>query len=48
MPLKTPIIDNTIKVLLIEDDEDDYVLTAACSPKWVGTEYSITWVSKIF
>jgi diguanylate cyclase (GGDEF)-like protein/PAS domain S-box-containing protein len=34
-----------INVLLIEDDEDDYILTADLLAQVVGTKYSIAWVS---
>ena len=34
---------NSIKVLLVEDDEDDYVLTSELLKDVVGTEYEITW-----
>lgn len=37
---------DTIKVLLIEDDEDDYILTSEFLNEVKGTEYEISWVSK--
>lgn len=35
---------NTINVLLVEDDEDDYILTADILAEVIGTKYSITWM----
>ena len=37
---------NALKVLLIEDDEDDFVLTSELLNDVNGTEYEITWTSK--
>jgi diguanylate cyclase (GGDEF)-like protein/PAS domain S-box-containing protein len=37
---------DTLKVLLIEDDEDDYVLTSELLSDVKGAEYEITWVPK--
>ena len=37
---------NVLRVLLIEDDEDDYILTRALLSEVKGTEYEINWVSK--
>ncbi|MEP6849046.1 MAG: EAL domain-containing protein [Acidobacteriota bacterium] len=37
--------ENNINVLLIEDDEDDYILTVDLLAEVVGTKYSMTWVS---
>ena len=38
--------ENTLKVLLIEDDEDDYILTSELLQEIKGTNYEIVWVSK--
>lgn len=38
--------ENSLKVLLIEDDEDDYILTCDLLSDVTGTDYEITWVSK--
>src|ERR1041385_7178940 len=38
--------DLTLKVLLIEDDEDDYILTSDLLRDVKGTNYEITWISK--
>jgi diguanylate cyclase (GGDEF)-like protein/PAS domain S-box-containing protein len=38
--------ENTLRVLLIEDDEDDYILTSELLEEVKGTKYEITWVSK--
>ncbi|HEX3100535.1 MAG TPA: EAL domain-containing protein, partial [Pyrinomonadaceae bacterium] len=38
--------DTTLRVLLIEDDEDDFVLTSDLLNEVTGTKYEITWVSK--
>ena len=35
-----------LNVLLIDDDEDDHILTAALLKEIKGTEYEVTWVSK--
>jgi diguanylate cyclase (GGDEF)-like protein/PAS domain S-box-containing protein len=35
-----------VKVLLIEDDEDDYVLTSELLAEVKGTKYEITWISR--
>lgn len=35
-----------IKILLIEDDEDDYILTCDLLEEIRGTHYEITWVSR--
>lgn len=37
---------NTLRILLIEDDEDDYILTSELLEEVKGTEYEIVWVSK--
>ncbi len=37
---------DAIRVLLIEDDEDDYILTSEFLNEIKGTEYEISWVSK--
>lgn len=36
----------TLRVLLIEDDEDDFILTSDLLNEVEGTKYEITWVSK--
>ena len=36
----------TVKVLLIEDDEDDYILTSELLEEVKETDYEIVWVSK--
>lgn len=38
--------DKRIQVLLIEDDEDDYVLTCELLKEVKGTHYEVTWVSR--
>lgn len=38
--------ENTVKILLIEDDEDDYVLTSELLAEVKSTRYEIDWVSK--
>ena len=38
--------ENSIKVLLIEDDEDDYILTCDLLSDVAGTKYETTWVSR--
>ena len=38
--------ENGLKVLLIEDDEDDYVLTRDLLSEVDGTNYESVWVSK--
>ena len=38
--------ENKLKVLLIEDDEDDYILTSDLLREVKGTEYEIFWVPK--
>lgn len=38
--------ENTLKILLIEDDEDDYILTSELLREVEGTDYDITWVLK--
>ena len=38
--------ETTLRVLLIEDDEDDFVLTSDLLNDVKGTKYEITWVSK--
>ena len=38
--------ENTLKVLLIEDDEDDFLLTSELLEEVEGTHYEIVWVSK--
>ncbi|HKX84544.1 MAG TPA: EAL domain-containing protein [Pyrinomonadaceae bacterium] len=35
-----------LKVLLIEDDEDDYILTTGLLNEVAETEYAVTWISK--
>ena len=37
--------ENILRLLLIEDDEDDHILTAALLNEVKGTEYEITWIS---
>ena len=37
---------NSLKVLLIEDDEDDYVLTCDLLADVKGTDYKTVWISK--
>ncbi|HMJ08325.1 MAG TPA: PAS domain S-box protein, partial [Pyrinomonadaceae bacterium] len=37
---------NTLRVLLIEDDEDDYILTSGVLADVKSTHYEIDWVSK--
>src|SRR5689334_10445016 len=38
--------ENTLRVLLIEDDEDDYILTSELLREVKETKYEIVWVSK--
>ena len=38
--------ENSINVLLIEDDEDDYILTCDLLSDVAGTKYETTWVSR--
>ena len=38
--------ENKLKILLIEDDEDDYLLTSELLNEVKGTSYEIVWVSK--
>lgn len=38
--------ENSLKVLLIEDDEDDYVLTCDLLSEIKGTKYETVWISK--
>ena len=38
--------ENTLKILLIEDDEDDYILTSALLEEVKGTNYEIEWIAK--
>ena len=38
--------DTEIKVLLIEDDEDDYILTSEILGEVKGTTYKMTWVAR--
>jgi diguanylate cyclase (GGDEF)-like protein/PAS domain S-box-containing protein len=38
--------ENALRVLLIEDDEDDFILTSELLKDVKGTEYEISWVSK--
>src|SRR5205809_4918377 len=38
--------ETTLRVLLIEDDEDDFILTSDLLNDVKGTKYDITWVSK--
>lgn len=38
--------ENSLKVLLIEDDEDDYVLTCDLLSEIKGTDYETVWVSR--
>lgn len=39
-------MSDRIKLLLIEDDEDDYILTCDLLGEIKGTKYEITWISK--
>ncbi len=39
-------IAETITVLLIDDDEDDYILTSELLKEIKGTSYDITWISR--
>lgn len=38
--------DKRIQILLIEDDEDDYILTCDLLKEVKGTNYEVTWVSQ--
>ena len=38
--------ETRLKVLLIEDDEDDYILTCDLLSDVTGTKYETTWISK--
>ena len=38
--------ENRLKVLLIEDDEDDYILTCDLLSEIKGTKYDTVWISK--
>lgn len=38
--------ENRLKILLIDDDEDDFILTSGLLNEVKGTEYKICWVSK--
>jgi diguanylate cyclase (GGDEF)-like protein/PAS domain S-box-containing protein len=38
--------ENKLKVLLIEDDEDDYILTSELLNEIKRTQYDITWISR--
>lgn len=38
--------ENSVKVLLIEDDEDDYILTCDLLSEIKGTRYQTVWISK--
>jgi len=38
--------ENIFRVLLIEDDEDDYILTSELLGDVKGTQYEINWISK--
>ena len=38
--------ENSLKVLLIEDDEDDYILTRDLLSEIKGTDYETTWISR--
>jgi diguanylate cyclase (GGDEF)-like protein/PAS domain S-box-containing protein len=38
--------ENTLKVLLIEDDEDDYILTSDLLEEVKDTHYEIEWIAK--
>ena len=37
--------DRTVRVLLVEDDEDDYLLTADLLASVPDTSYEVTWVA---
>lgn len=36
---------NTLSVLLVDDDEDDYILTNACLKEIPGKKFDVTWAS---
>ena len=38
--------ENILRVLLVEDDEDDYILTSELLKDVKETEYEISWVSR--
>ena len=38
--------DKRVQILLIEDDEDDYILTCDLLKEVKGTNYEVTWVSQ--
>ena len=43
--MKAELNKMTVKVLLVEDDEDDYILTSGLISEIKGTEYSVDWVA---